>query len=298
MNKYIKYTSIIFVGFLLIFPIAYAEVGVPPKKPEQNARQEFKDLRKNENTEVKNNKEALKNDLNKDKIEFKNEIQGIKENISNTNPADIDALKNELESKKEEIKQVMKTKYDDFLKQIETKRGEAQIKIETSKIKLNTDILKIKDEKKKETVLNITNKITELNTKAINNLTININKIDEVLTRVKAKVAEEKMNGTDVKISETSISLSDKIIADARAAIIIQTTKQYTTTITTDTALKGTMGKIKDTFNTDISTLREKVKLAHTSVKNIVETLPKPEAPQLIEGSNNNVTNVESETTN
>jgi len=285
MNKYLKYTSLILASFVLVAP-AYAEVAAIPPKPGQEARVEFKDLKKNEIEGVKNTREELKKGVMDTKNGLKEGIADTKNLLPTVDREKIDALKKELEAKRGEMKTTMEAKRAEFKTLIDTKREGAKVKIEAAKEKLKTDLLKIKDEKKKETVTRITDKIVELNTKATDNLTANINKIDEILTRIKTQVATEKAKGTDVAASEASIVLADKSIADAKTAILAQSTKSYSAVITTETALQNAMSKIKDLFNADIKAVREKVQAAHVSVKNAMITLPKVEAPKLIEGTN------------
>ena len=72
---------------------------------------------------------------------------------------------------------------------------------------------------------------------------------------------------------------------------LIQSAKVYTATITTETALKGSMSTMKESLNADIKALRDKVKLAHKAVVDALLTLPKPTTP--VEVSNKTETSTE-----
>ena len=162
----------------------------------------------------------------------------------------------------------------EFKKTFDLKKEEMKKGIEASREKLKTDILKIKDAKKQVTVQNIITKIADLNTRAVTNLDNLITNIEDNISKIEIKANEEEAKGTDMTNTRALIVKARASVSVAKAAILSQSTKIYTANITTENALQGTMRKVKESLNTDITTLREKVRTAHRLTKDAVMSLP------------------------
>lgn len=298
MNKFTKYTSLIFVGTLLLTPMVYAEEVNVSNELRVQQKAEFKDLRTTEAKGVKNLRGEFNNNISQEKNTLKEGLVQKRAEIKNATDEQKNTLKIELQKKREEMLNTLQVKREEFKKELDTKKEEAKTKITAAREKLKTDLLKIKDDKKKETVQNIVDKIAELNTRAVNNLTELTSKIEGILAKVESRANEEKAKGVDTTATDEAIAKAKVSIADAKAAILAQSTKVYTTDITTDSALKGSMSKIREALNTDIKTLKDKIKLAHTAVKNAIITLPMPPKPEVNADSNTKVETSTTTTTN
>lgn len=215
----------------------------------------------------KENRDAFMLKVGENKIkrdEFKNEVKDVK-----------DSLKEERKNKLEEIIQSIKEKRQEFKTQMETDREEAKTKIALMKADFKEDIKKIKDESKKISAEKIVDIIQSLNTKSTDNLSDKIDKIENVLISIESRISKAEEKRLDVSSVKIEVEKAKTAIVSARDAISAQSNKVYEVNITDEASLKAEMKNLRDTFMTDIKTVREKVKLAHTAVLDTATTLAK-----------------------
>lgn len=254
MNKNIKYISVVFLSFTLVSSLAIAS-NIPENqqgvKPLINAaREDFK----NETNTIR---ESALGELQQKREAFKNNLEEERAGL-NSEPA----------QNREEIRSEIKTMREEYQKDLEAKRLELKDKLTQIREKFIANLAKIKDEAKKVSVEKITEKLSELNIKATNNLTAIVGKIQEALKRVESRADAADARGVDTTAVRASISKAEIEIAKANAAILAHTaTKIYSPESLTDTNLKTKMSTLKKIFNDDIKTLRDIVKVAHTAVK-------------------------------
>lgn len=250
-----KYISLIFIGVLLLSSIAYAE-----EVKVENTSQ----INTTTNLQLNNRQPlgVIRQELEDKKVEIKDQIKQV-----------IEVKKTELGIKREEIKNIIEAKKEEFKKEMDLLQANLKGKITANKEKLKNDLLKIKDEKKKQTVENITSKIAELNTRAVTRLNELTDKMEEGLLRVEVRANDAETRGIDVTTTRTLITSAKATIVEAKTSILAQSEKIYTANITTEVTLKGEMKIIKESLNTDIKTLRDKVKSVHIAVQLAATTL-------------------------
>lgn len=268
MQKYIKYSSLIFVGILAFASLAYAEettTAVPPQNPSVTSPQPFGAIRKelkDKKMEIKDQKAELKDQAAQDKELFKKEMEAKKEEF-----------KAQIEQSREDIKNAMEAKKAEFKKLVDAKKEELKAKADALREKIKTDLTKIRDEKKRQTTQNIIDKVAELNTKAVTNLNNLTDQIEEALLRIEARANAAEIKGIDVSKTKAEIVKAKALVVQVRALILTQSTKVYTTNITTDAALKNAMSRVKESLNGDIKVLRDKVKTLHEATRVAATTL-------------------------
>lgn len=153
-------------------------------------------------------------------------------------------------------------KIDKIVEKIKSKREEFKEKVD----KANTGLLKMNDSpifgsekieniNKRNSVLKIINGIQELNSKYVESLSININKIEDILAKIDVKIGVIKDEQKDTTIlGEKSLELNNKIDL-FREEIIKQAQTRYTLTVTDESLIKDQIKTIRDSFKEKISTL-------------------------------------------
>ncbi len=277
MRKNIKYSisSIVIILSLIFGFIASAEDNNTP-----------------EDTQLNNN-------LNREENKIKREqaMEAAKNEAKN--------MRDELESKREmykiKIEQMMqqtKLKREEFKKELELKKEESKLKFEELKNKLREGLTKIKDEKKKISAEKIVSNIEELNIKRTDQLTEKINQIENVLFSINSRISKAENKILNVSEISSKLVSAEKAIELARSEIQKQISKTYSIskTITDESSLRTEMKKLRDTFGSDIKALNEKIKLAHTAVRDTATTLAK--VPRVDEDEISNVVENDNTTNN
>lgn len=225
-----------------------------------------------------------KNYANTEKVEFKNqagEIRGeFKDKVANKEFEN----KGELVQARNEMIESIKNLRDEFKNSLLQNREEVRTRIQTEKEKFLEELGKLKDEKKKETSERIFSKIAELNIKMTDNLSKLVDNLEKVLLGIESRTNKAQDNGSDVSAVENKIVNAKETISLAREAILEQSKKTYTTTITDETKLKEEMKALRDAFAKDIKAVRETVKAIHDKIREAVTVLA--QIPKVDEDNN------------
>lgn len=223
-------------------------------------------------------REEVKNRLENLKRERENKREEVKEEVNKENEGEKDESENEKDQNRVRIEamvQSIKTQREEFKKEFEIKKEETKVKVEEMKKNLKEDLVKIKDEKKKLSTEKILEIIQDLNIKFTNKLSENVDQIENVLVSIESRISKAETKGLDVTPAKQEAEKAKLAIQSAREAITLQTTKVYGANITDEETLRAEMKKLRDLFKADIKIAHEKVKLAHTAVKNTAVALAK-----------------------
>lgn len=232
-------------------------LGRPLLKPEIRDRmQEVNDDRKENREENQANRKEMLDELKQKKDEIK-------------------TFREEHKAQIEEVLQSVKDKREAFKTELEAKREEIKTKREEMRAKFQEELAKIKDEKKKLSAEKIVSIIEELNTKATNNLSGRVEKIENVLVSVESRISKGEENGLDVTQAKAEAEKAKQAIEDARSAIATQASKVYEVNITDEASLRAEMKRLRDLFTSDIKAVNELVKKAHEAVRITATTLAK-----------------------
>ena len=195
---------------------------------------------------------------------------------------EVNSIKNSFEANWEEKKvqleqiiQSVKNKREEFKTELTASKEQVKSKIAEMKANFKESLSKIKDENKKISAEKIVSIIQDLNTKSTDNLSNKIDQIENVLVSIESRISKAESNGLDVTLVKGEVEKAKTAIAEARTAILTQTAKVYTTSVTDEATLRAEMKKLRDTYSADIKAVREKVKLAHVAVRNTATTLAK-----------------------
>lgn len=182
---------------------------------------------------------------------------------------------NEVELKRSKIMDSIRDDRKSFINDLNSKRESFKTKVETEKKQLHQDLLKIKDEGKRQTVENINAKIHDLNIKITDQFSSTINRIDTVFANIQARLSIATSKGIDVSSVDQNNAKALSAIADARAAISVQAGKIYAINVTNDTTLKASVKKVRDAFESDLKAVNKKVEAANKAVKDSSMALSK-----------------------
>lgn len=132
----------------------------------------------------------------------------------------------------------------------------------------------IRDARKRQVVERIDERLSALNNQLTTHFGNALDTLENVLNRISSradKAAAEK--GIDVSAVRGAIAGAQTAIANARAAVAAQAAKTYTIIVTTDTKLRGDVGKSRQALHGDLKNVFELVRTAHDAVRNAAVTL-------------------------
>jgi hypothetical protein len=298
-NKFKKYTPILLLGFVFNSAVVNAEElkqaddsNTPTYK--EQATTEYKNQTEDKIIQDRQNQmnqkaedqrikmEERKADLNKKtedrkikieekRIEMDKKLEDRKIKIGEI----ASDRRNQIDTRKEDaIKKAIENRKQ-FEEKKEAIKQESKSRSEEARESLKKTLDLIKDEKKKASVENIANIIGNANKNTSTRFSNNVNSIENVLISIKSRSSKLQEAGADVSELSLEITKTEELISEARKAIADQSAKVYTIDSTDPTKIKETMKSVRDTFNSDIKKVQEKIKIARDGVKKNADTLKK-----------------------
>lgn len=182
--------------------------------------------------------------------------------IGRTSTLEVIKVREEAREKREELKS-----------EFEAKREEAKEKRKESREEFKTKLAELRDEKKKEIVERIDEKLSTLNSKWVDRWNKVLERLTEVLAKIKLRTSTAKANGKDTSAIETAIASAEKAITDAQEAVNVQAGKNYVIIIGDEEGIGQDVRTTINQFHADIRTTKEAVSKAKEAVKNVFQSL-------------------------
>lgn len=182
-------------------------------------------------------------------------------------------LKQQKAQEREEFREENQQKREDWQNKMVENREQAKNQLMANREALRAKLQAIKNEKKQNAVLNVSDNIEKINEKATDRLSNLVGNIEKVLNNIQTRVDKAKTDGLDITSVEIEINKAKAAISEAKDAISAQSGKTYTINVTNEKTLKEVVKTVRDTFHADIKAVQEKVKAAHEAVRNSAKTL-------------------------
>jgi len=187
-----------------------------------------------------------------------------------------------IQTRVEEIKQEITANREQFREQLEARKEEAQALIQQNREALAERVKSIQDERKQTVVINLSEKIDELNARYMDHLTSAINNIEAVLQGVISRTEKAAVDGKDVSGVRGAIAEAEEDIATARSYVIGQSATTYVIDDNLiEESLRSEISRVRDVFKSDLQAVKDEVMRARESVSDAAMLLGR------IQGINN-----------
>ncbi len=136
-------------------------------------------------------------------------------------------------------------------------RENAQIQFKAQREAFQEKVATIRDERKKQLVVNIATRMTTVNTNRTNQMSQNLEKLSSILTNIKNRAATAKTNGKDTTAVDTAVTNAESAIANAQSAVATQAGKEYVITLTAtgEATLRNEVFTTTKQLQSDITTV-------------------------------------------
>ncbi|MDP1706334.1 MAG: hypothetical protein Q8L36_00760 [bacterium] len=177
-------------------------------------------------------------------------------NILKGNP---DKFREEAEKRLEALPAEAQARIESIKQEFEAKREEAKTSFETKREALKEKLSIIKDEKKQEVVSRLNENINELNKKKTEEFSKVVAKLEGIWASIQKRASQVAQNGVEVGfISDTQIQINS-LFSAAKDSLNQQAGKSYELNITTENNLKTDIGQVRQTLESDLKAVREKM---------------------------------------
>lgn len=148
----------------------------------------------------------------------------------------------------------------EFKLKLEKRENEIKNKIASREAELKEKLAEFKNKKKATIAERVSTNLNTININRVAALTKNLDTMDNLLTKVKTRVANAKANGKDVSKIETAIASVESSLSSARGALVTQAGKDYTLVVSDESKVKDDAKAKRDALFTDLKSVHEKVK--------------------------------------
>lgn len=289
--------AVAFLVFASSVAVASAQTtnsGIAPVKQEvQNVREDIKVIRDNAaeaakkaRVELQQTTKAARQDLkaesDKLRANLQSELKTIKEDRSLT-PEEAGAAaekvreeaRSALQQKAESLKEAITADREAFKTQLEAKKTEVKQKVEAEKSALQEKLKALKDERKKQTVLNVSDQLQKVNGEYLDKMTKVADNLSEVLRGISSRADKAALEGRDVSAIRADIAEAEAAITAARSFISVQAGKTYAIQVTTEANLKTDVSAARESLKTDLGIVKESVQKAREAVQKAATDLGK-----------------------
>jgi chromosome segregation ATPase len=185
---------------------------------------------------LKQEKEGMMNTIQEKRGEMHTNVQQFKAMQTNLQPT--------IQAEREAMKQQFQARRDEFKQKIAT----------------------LKDEKKKTTAELVNTKLTSINQKRTDQMSQNLKKLQEILTKIKTKSDAAGAAGKDVSSVNAAITAAQTAIDNAKTAVAAQAAKDYTPQVTDTATLRQAMGTSAKQLESDLNAAHKTVVNAKTAL--------------------------------
>lgn len=237
---------------------------VTQKNKLQEAKREIEEARKETRGEIKDLRQKALKEAHEAREGLRDDVKALRQNVLASTSAGMVAP---------EMKKIIEERREEFKQQLEVRKEDMKKKLEAEKVRLNEKLKTIKDERKKQTVQKVNGELQALNARKLEHYSNVLNQIEEVLKKVGTRVDNAAARGLEVGTVRTNMTAVETAIAQARAAIVTQSAKVYTVTVTTEGNLKNDTGATRQVLQKDLSVVQNLVKAAHDALRKAAVSL-------------------------
>lgn len=157
--------------------------------------------------------------------------------------------------------------------ELKTRRREAEEKFKGERQTFERKITELKDVKKKTAVSRIDAKVSEINTKRTDDMTVRLTHMSEILDKIGVRASEAKTAGKNISTVDSLVTSARASVTSAQTVVNTQASKQYIAEIQTDDTVGQAMTTTLSSVQTDMKTMFESVRVAHQAVQKAVNEL-------------------------
>lgn len=186
-------------------------------------------------------------------------VQAEKRNFLDVLKGNPEKFRQEAEKKLEALPAEAQAKIEALKQEFEAKREEAKTSFEAKREALKEKLSVIKDQNKQETVSRLNENINELNKKKTEEFSKVVAKLEGIWASIQNKASQAAANGAEVGFISEAQSQVDSLFSAAKDSLNQQAGKSYELNITTEDNLKTDIGQVRQTLESDLKAVREKI---------------------------------------
>lgn len=162
-------------------------------------------------------------------------------------------------AKKEQVKERVEVRKETLKERIATREAALKAKLQV-----------FKDKKKAEVADRLNSNLNKINQKQTGQMLKHLDKMSAILNKLEARVNKGTPDIKDPQVTKISIASAKTSIASATAAVKIQSEKDYTLQVSSESSVRKDAQKMRTELHTDLLAVRKLVIDAKQAVANAI----------------------------
>lgn len=142
---------------------------------------------------------------------------------------------------------------------LQDEKPPAMEKVATRAAELKAKLAKFRDKAKATRVETINTNLNAVNTRRTTQMQTSLDKISQVLAKLKTWVAQQETAGKDVSSLKSAITSTETAWAEAGGAVKAQAAKDYTIVVNTESTVKADAQTARDSLHGDLKAVHDKI---------------------------------------
>ena len=156
---------------------------------------------------------------------------------------------------------------------LQTRRENVQVLVEDKQAEFRERISQIKDDRKKELLEKINDRLTTVGSKWVDAWNRRLGRLSELLAKMQVRAERLEETGADIANVNAAIREASVLIDATQAAINDFADNVYVIEITDDNTIGGEVRSLVDQFKSDLGLVTEKFREVHSALQDVLTAL-------------------------
>ncbi|MFH1188754.1 MAG: hypothetical protein V1652_02835 [bacterium] len=231
------------------------------------------EARENIKASVQEQREAVKTQVQEKREEVKTQIQANRTEVKDKIQAQRQEAITQFQEKRQAAVELRQEKKQEIQAQLQAKKEERQQQIQQKKEDLRVRLQEIKDARKQQAIVRINNHVDVVNERAVNHFTNVLDRLEEILAKIKERADKIVANDVDVTAVRAAITTAENSIASSRSSVVAQAAKTYAIEITSEETLRSDVETVIQAMKGDLESVQTTTQSARDAVHSALRSL-------------------------
>lgn len=175
-------------------------------------------------------------------------------------------VQDRIEARKEKVKDRIETRKENMENRIANMKERVASKEAALKARLEV----FKDKRKAQVAERVNTNLNRINQNQVEQMQKHLNTMTSILDKLEARVNQSAPDIKDPALARQAIADARAAISSASSALVVQTEKDYTISVTSESKVRVDAKAMRDQLHTDLKALREQVRNAKKAVSGAI----------------------------
>lgn len=168
-------------------------------------------------------------------------------------------IKDKINLRATALQEKQASKVAEIKARVAEKQAEVKERREERRELLVSKLKKVKDQRKATVVQRVDGNLVKINEQKTAQLSQHLEKMSEMLRKIESRLNQAAANGKNVSEAQVAIASASAAITKAEELVVAQSSKSYTISISSESALKSNVVTTRDSLHQDLQAVHQLV---------------------------------------